>query len=389
MLDAMRSREVLYIGNFFFSLFATLTVYIIFPYLSSFMSEEFAGFVIAGGALFALVCFPYLPRLVARYGTQRLALVFAVAEVGALYALLVVPGNVAHAILIAVTVALQPFLYYQLDLLLEATVAQEGVTGRVRTVFLTTWNVAALTAPLFMGILLGTSNNYLWVFIASAMALIPFIILFTIQKLPEGELPLQSSSMRDTFLCILRDRDLAAVTFAHFLLYLFYVWTPMYIPIYLHTVLGIPWATLGWMFSLMLVPYVVVEYPAGWIADRVLGDKELMFAGFFIAGTALALVGTLTSSSSLLLILSILVVSRIGAALIESMTEIHFFRRVSERDANSVNIFRGIWPLADFVAPIVGSLLLFLGNYQLLFLCTGGCIALLGIGATLLIKDFR
>jgi MFS family permease len=388
MLDAMRSRVVLYIGNFFFSLFATLTVYIVFPYLSSLMPEEYAGLVIAGGAFVAILCFPYLPRLVARYGTQRLALVFAIAEVCALLALVVAPGIISEAFLIALTVALQPFLYYQLDLLLEATVAQEEVTGRVRTLFLTAWNVAALAAPLLMGFLLGTSNDYLWVFVASAVALIPFIMLFGIQDLPEGELQ-TASTMRETFLCIVRDRDLAAVTFAHLLLYLFYVWTPLYIPIYLHNVLGIPWSTLGWMFSIMLLPYVLVEYPAGWVADRLLGEKELMFGGFVIAGTSLAFIGTLSVNSTPLFILCILVVSRIGAALVESMTEIHFFRRVSERDANSVNIFRGIWPLADFIAPIIGSCLLFLGSYQLLFICTGGCIVVLGVGTTLLIKDSR
>ena len=188
---------------------------------------------------------------------------------------------------------------------------------------------------------------------------------------------------------LVRDRDLAAVTLAHLLLYLFLMWAPLYTPIYLHNVLGIPWSTLGWMFSIMLVPYVLLEYPAGWVADRFIGDKELMFVGFFIAGGGLAAIGFLSSTSSLALILFVLVASRIGAALIESTTEGHFFRRVSERDINSISVFRGIWPVANFIAPVAGSCILFFGTFQLFFALTGGFIALVGAATALLTRDFR
>ena len=93
----------------------------------------------------------------------------------------------------------------------------------------------------------------------------------------------------------------------------------------------------------MLIPYVLIEYPAGWIADRFIGDKEFMFVGFLIAGASLASISLLTPTSSLFLILCILVMSRAGGALIESMTEGHFFRRVSEKDINSISVFRGVY----------------------------------------------
>ncbi len=384
----MRPRVVLSVGNFFFALFSTAIIYILLPYLASFMPEAYAGLVVALGALGACFAFPFLPRLVARYGAQQLALAFAFLEMVSLLALAAHPSALAGAFLIAVSVALQPFLAYELDLLLEATVAEEGTTGRVRTLFLTAWNVAALAAPLLMGALLAGSDAYGRVFLAAAAALVPFIVLFAARRLPESAPP-KISAMRDTLSCILRDRDLAAVTVGHLFLYLFYVWAPLYVPVYLHGVLGIPWGELGWMFSIMLIPYVVVEYPAGWIADRFLGDKEMMFAGFLIAGGALAALGAVTRATPLLAILAILVVSRIGAALVESMTEGHFFRRVSEKDVNSVSVFRGIWPLADLIAPLVGSGILLVGSYPALFVATGGFLAVAGVATTSLIRDFR
>ncbi|MCR4333597.1 MAG: MFS transporter [Patescibacteria group bacterium] len=384
----MQPRVVISVGNFFFAIFSTTTLYILLPYLSTFMPVAYTGFVIAGGALVACIIFPFLPRLVSRYGAQQLAIVFAVLEMIALIALAASPGAVAGAFFVAVIMAIQPFLAYELDLLLEATVTEENLTGRVRAIYLTAWNTASLAAPLLIGALLAQSDAYGRVFLAGAGALVPFVVLFAVRRLPKVETP-QLSLIGDTLRCMWHDRDLAAVTFGHLLLYLFFVWAPLYVPVYLHNSLDMPWSTIGWMFSVMLIPYVLIQYPAGVIADRYLGDKELMFAGFIISGTALAAVGLFTTSTPIFIIVCVLVVSRIGSALVEGMTEGHFFRRVSEKDVNSVSIFRGIWPLADLIAPVVGSLILIVGGYEILFFVTGGFIAIVGAITTLFIKDFR
>ena len=384
----MRPRVVLSVGNFFFSLFSTAVIYIVVPYLTTLMPEAYAGLVIAAGALVACIAFPFLPRLVARYGAQQLALFIAILEMLSLLMLAASPGAIAGALFVALAIGLQPFLAYELDLLLEATVAQEGVTGRVRALFTSAWNVAGLASPLLMGALLASSDAYGRVFLAAAAAVVPFIVLFAARRLPPGQPP-HLSHLANTLRTMARDRDLSAVTFGHFLMYLFFAWSPFYTPIYLHSVLGIPWNTLGWMFAVMLLPYVLIEYPAAIIADKYIGDKEMLFVGFLLAGLSLASIGLLTPASSLSLILFILIVSRVGTALIESMTEGHFFRRVSEKDVTSISVFRGIWPLANLIAPIVGSLILIFGSYPLLFALTGGFVALAGAGATLLIRDFR
>lgn len=384
----MRPRTVIFIGNFFFSLFIALITYILLPYLSSFMPSAYTGLVISAGALVAVILFPFMPKLVERYGAQRLVLVFATMEMFALLALATTPGPLTGILLVAVAIALQPFMAYELDILLETTVAEEGTTGRVRAIFLTAWNIAALAAPLLVGALLASSEAYGHVFFASAVALVPFIVLLTVRDLPKG-VPPELSSMWNTLLCIMRDRDLAAVTFGHLLLYMFFVWAPFYTPIYLHTELGIPWSELGWVFSIMLLPYVLIQYPAGLLADRVFGDKELMFTGFVVAGLSFASIGLFTASTPIIIIISVLFISRIGAALIEGMTEGHFFRRMSEKDVNAISVFRGIWPITELTAPIIGSAILIFGNYQLFFILTGGFIALAGVVSALLIKDFR
>lgn len=384
----MKPRTILFIGNFFFAMFAALTTYITLPYLSALMPAAYTGLAIAAGALVALILFPFQPLLVEKYGAQELALFFATLEMLSMFALAASPGALTAATLITLSISLQPFLYYELDLLLEATVAEESTTGRVRTLFLTAWNVGSLASPLIMGALLAGDDAYNRVFLAAAAAFVPFVVLFAAKHIPKGDVP-KASHMRDTLVCIMHDRDLASVTIGHVILYLFYIWAPLYIPAYLHTVLGIPWSTLGWMFTIMLLPYVIIQYPAGWLADKYLGDKEMMFVGFIIAGTALASFSLVSGATPLLLILLALVSSRVGSALIESMTEGHFFRRVSERDVNSISIFRGIWPLSNLLGPLIGSALLFIGDYRFLFAVTGVFVVFSGMIATALIKDFR
>lgn len=376
------------VGNFFFSIFSALITFILLPYLSLFIPTAYIGFVIAASAAVALSIFPFLPKLVERFGAQYIALALSFVEMLVLLALAGAPGAIASIILMILTIAVQPFLAYQFDILLEATIADTNTTGEIRALFRTAWSVAALAAPLLLGALLVNSNEYGRIFIAATAMFIPIVVLLATKRLPKGPSP-KLYEMYGTLVHIWKHRDLAATTFANLLLYLFYVWMPLYTPVYLHSVLGISWADLGWIFSIMLVPYVLIEYPAGWIADRYLGDKELMLGGFIIAGGAAMTLAFVTPATPLFIILIILVVSRIGSALVEAMVEAHFFRRVSKQDIDSVSVFRAAWPMSYIIGPVIGSMILVFGNYQLFFILTGGFVALAGVITTLLIKDFK
>lgn len=384
----MHPRIILSVGNFFFATFSTLVTLILLPYLSQFMPAAYAGLVVAGSALCSVILFPFMPWIVKRYGVQQVALMLAFSEMLVLFGLAAVPGALVGILFIIIAIGLQPFLSYEFDLLLEATIADNNTTSRVRAVFRSAWNIAALAAPLLLGALLANSDSYGRVFIAAAAMLVPIIVFFTLRRLPEGPAP-RFEHMKNTLIRIFHSRDLAAVTLANLILYLFFVWMPLYTPIYLHEVLGIPWPTLGWIFSLMLMPYVLIGYPAGFIADKFLGDRELMVAGFIIAGGATVAFGLIGSSAPLVIIGAILIVSRIGSALVETMVDGHFFRRLARRDINSVSVFRGVWPLSYIIGPLVGSIILLYGTYSHLFLITGGFVALAGAATALLIRDFR
>jgi MFS family permease len=384
----MSARTSLFLGSFLFSAFVALVSFVLVLYLSSFVSTVYAGGIIAAGALAGILCFPLVPHLERRFGMRTLTLAIATILVCALLVLSIQNNPILSSLLVIIIIALQPFLSYQLDLLIEAMTKSPAESGRVRASFLMVWNAAGLLIPLLLIVLFSLRADYAIVFLAAACALIAFIILFSLCTLPAGAAPSQSS-LWESLLCIRNDRDLLATASAHLLIYLFLSFTTLYVPFYLHSILGIPWSTLGWMFSVMLLPYLLLAYPAGWLADRVLGDKELLGMGFIIAGSSLFALGFTSASSSLAFILIILVGSRIGAVLAESMIAGHFFRKISEQDVESIVIYRSSWPLATLLAPVLGSLLLLFGTITTLFFSMGIGIAVIGILITLSISDFR
>ncbi|HEX2792359.1 MAG TPA: MFS transporter [Candidatus Paceibacterota bacterium] len=384
----MSPRALLSFGNFLSGGHFFLIIYIIGPYLATFMSDDAAGLVISLGAVVTLAVFPWMPSLVRRFGSRNIALALAFLQAVMLLLLAANPIPVFAAGLLALVCATAPFIAYQLDLLLEATVREEGSTGRIRTAFLTASSVAVILAPLLIGAILGDGSDYRGVFLAASLSLTPFIMLFLFERPQEGAPP-RISRLSATCICIMNDKDLRSVTFAHAMLQVFYNLAPLYIPLYLHTVLGMPWSDLGWLLAFALLPFVFLEYPAGWIADRFIGDKEMLVAGFLIMGGAFALVPLITLATPLAAVFGILLLTRVGAAITEAMVEGHFFRRVDERDASTVSVIRMMRPAGALVAPLVGSILLATTGYGTLFISTGIAIALLGTWAALGMQDIR
>lgn len=381
----MRPRFTLALANFLSVGHFYLITYILGPYLASIVPERYTGLVIAAGAVITLALFPYVPQVVARVGARLLALTVAIAEGALLLLLATTPASWVTVGLVALACALSPFIAYALDLLLEATVTSEATTGKVRTAFLTAGNIPLLLAPLTIALILGSGTEYARVFLAASLSLLPFFVLMALARFPSGNPP-SYMSLFATFKCMCTNRDLSATLAAGFLLQIFYHLAPLYVSLYLHQVLGIPWNELGWMFAIMLIPFVLIEYPAGAAGDRR-GDRGLLALGFIVMGLSFALLALLTPSTPLIAILFVLIATRIGAALVEAMTEGHFFRHVTERDVTTVELFRMMRPTAALIAPLLGTAVLLTGGYATLFISTGLALATLGVFASLRIRD--
>jgi MFS family permease len=155
---------------------------------------------------------------------------------------------------------------------------------------------------------------------------------------------------------MIRRREIARIYYISFVLELFFALMIIYVPIYLLD-LGFSWDDIGWALTAMLIPFVVLQYPAGLLADKKWSEKK-----FLIFSLILMLLSTLvvffTSSKSLAVWAIILFATRIGAALIEVLRDSYFYKEIDARDVDLIHFFRTAMPMGYIIATALSSVVL-------------------------------
>ena len=125
----------------------------------------------------------------------------------------------------------------------------------------------------------------------------------------------------------------------------------IYLPLYLLNEIGLTWTEIGPIFTFMLLPFILFELPAGRLADKYFGEKEMLILGFIICGTATFFVA-LGNSPSIMYWALVLFCTRVGAALIEIMTESYFFKHVNADNTDLISLYRLAMPITSAITPI-------------------------------------
>ena len=174
-----------------------------------------------------------------------------------------------------------------------------------------------------------------------------------------------------------------------FILQIFYAWMTIYTPIYLHGNLGLDWGAIGIIFGIMLLPFIFVQFPAGELADSQFGEKEMLSIGFIITALATITMFFVTGKSILVWGL-ILFGTRVGAALVEVMCDVYFFKKVDNQNANLISFYRMGRPLAYIIGSLIATLMLSIPYFGLknLFLVLG-FMMFLGLRYSLALKDTK
>ena len=281
-------------------------------------------------------------------------------------------------------------LIIALDLYLEHLSA-DAVTGTIRGIFLTLINLAYLFSPFLASVAL-ERYGFGAVFAVSTVALIPLAFIFWdgLAELPRREYERVSiwHTGRRLWRATTRlARDVRNIVLLDFVLNFFYAIMVIYEPIYLHQYLGLSWPAIGIIFTVMLLPFVLLDLILGRIADRLWGEKELMLAGLVIMA-AVAFAMPFFASASIILWAVILFISRLGAAALEMMKESYLFKKIDSKDINTIFLSRSMYPLAYVVAPLLASLVLWVAPFQMLFTMLG-FVVVLGLPLAWQLKDTR
>lgn len=392
-LHGWRRVRTLYYGfttllsaNFLLSFTSATLGYVHSSFLGTHFSPFVVTFLFSVLAIVNILLLAVIPSILRLTGTRRMLIfLIPVAQIAVLFYGLgrSAPVIITFFVIQGAAITLMSFL---LDLYLESIMKNETETGNVRSIFLTSANIAVFLAPLAIALFV-QDDYYSPLFALSAMTLaFVFALSLTTFKKLKSVIP-QRNSLREAISSLLTCHVSIAYTIgAHLLLQMFFAWATIYATLFLIQS-GYSWQVAGLIIALAQVPYLVLEIPIGVIADRYFGETEIMTIGFVILGLAVA---SLSFIPITLIILwgTMFVVTRIGAAMIEITTESYFFKNVDGNDSALVSLFRMLRPLGLLFGSLIGLAIIPAAGLQYLFAFLGA-ILLVGVTFTLRIRDTK
>jgi len=366
-----------------------VVAYINSSFLEQFIDATSVGTIYTVGSALSVLIFLFISRVLQLVGNYKLTILLLLTNFVAVLGMsqatvleVAVPLFIIHLITV-------PLIIFNLDVFMEERIGNdESGTGSSRGLLLTLASLVGAVSPLISGLLIGaTGTDFSSAYVVSALTLIPVLIVLllffrTFSDPPYGELDVFSAI--HTFWININIRS---VFIAQFLLQMFFMMMVVYTPLYLTGTIGLTWAEFGVVMFFAQLAYVLFEYPIGIIADRYIGEKEMMGFGFLIIIIATSWMSFVTVTSVAVWSL-IMFTTRVGAALVEVTTESYFFKQTKSSDAQIISFFRITRPLAYVMGAVVASLTLLYVPFHLLFIVFAA-LMVPAMFCTLYIKDTK
>lgn len=389
MQSILRNRllVVTYLMTFLYALHYAIPVYATSSYLHKFFSSSTVSLSYVAGSLLALIASVQIAKSIKKYHTYRFTMGVAILEmiVVALFGLteniyLLPALFVAHF-------ALQSLLFVSLNVFMESFSSHANV-GSIRGLFLAVFHVGILISPVIGGYILSVST-FATLYVVAALVLFPYLFLVHHYLGHIKDPAYHTINLVEALRKALRNRNIRGAVVAKFLVECFYAVMVIYSPLYLAT-LGIPLTTyLGFIIPIALIPLVILPYELGYLADTKYGEKEMLIIGLLIL-TVTTFICVLLTTSSILIWALVLLISRVGASLVDTMAFTYYFKKIGPEDPSFTALFVNMYSLAIIITGAVGVIIspLLVERPQLMFVVLGVALAW-GVTAVLPMKDTR
>lgn len=388
-MDSIKTKQnftSIFLIGFIFSFSIAVSTYVNSTFLSTFISEKLVGLFYIFSSILTILLMIKARSFLNKFGNYKVTLWALITNLVMLLLLAFWNNFYVVAVSLIIHLVAVVIIFFNIDVFLEAF-SSDKETGSIRGGFLSLSNLAWLISPAIAGFIL-SDNEYWKIYLFSAMLMFPLIYIL-VKNLKKFKDPhYVKSDLLNTLKEIYKRKNVAKIFWAQFLLRFFYSWMVIYMPIYLHDHVGFEWGAIGIIFTFMLLPFVLLEMPLGKLADKKLGEKEILNFGFLIAGVSTATLTFITSQSIVLWAL-LLFMTRVGASMIEIASETYFFKKIDGDDTNILSIFRMARPFAYVLGPIVVTVLLMFIEINYLFIILGGIIGIGGIVAEMGLKDTK
>ncbi|MCX6744530.1 MAG: MFS transporter [Candidatus Parcubacteria bacterium] len=376
----------LYLGIFILAVSEAIIAYVQSTYLNQFFNLNWVSLVFIITYVVTFFVINEYSNFIARFNNFRTAIAALVVKLLSLLIFIFCANPTLVFIGFVLFTVSFNLIFINFDIFLEAFSANVK-TGRIRGTYFTIYNLGWLVSPFMAGQILEKFGfKFLFRLDLVLTVLVVLVLLYSFRQFT-NHYQSRHFSMVKTLREILRRKNIKKIFYCAFILNFFYAVMLIYTPIHLNQYIGLAWGDIGLVFTIMLLPFVLLQYPAGYLADKYWGEKEILTAGLIIMALASAAI-FFVNTTSLLIWGIILLISRIGASLVEIMRESYFFKKVDVEDIELINALRSTVPLSYILAPMIVGLLLYFLSLNYIFLILG-IIVLTGLYPALTLKDTK
>ena len=339
-------------------------VYVLSTYFKKVTGTENVGIFYTISYLIILLALLNLHKLVHGLGKVRNFVFSSLLKVTANLLLIAFPFSSWSIVFLVMYVVFMGIEWANLDSILE-TFSEDETSGRIRGWHLTILNLGFIFGPWLSTTLLQKFDFQGVFLLALGLNVLTLLISLVGFRDMDGKFEKKIQSLEIVALAI-KNKNIFSIYYISFILEFFYAIMIVYAPLYLLD-MGFSWEQIGLAFTLMLVPFVLLQYPVGILADKKMGERELLVVSILIM--SLSTLAFYFFSSKIILFWAIMLfATRIGAALIEILRDSYFYKQIDGRDVDLINFFRSAMPLAYVVATGLSALLLLFFPLKSVFL---------------------
>lgn len=330
------------------------------------MNIQYLGYVFVTANIISSILILKLSGWIVKIGRYKVFFIFFFAHLLSLVGL-ASANNPALAIASFLLYSITLFvIYIGIDVFTE-TFSSDEETGSIKGKQLTIRNLAWVAAPIIAGYLLAAYGFNLLFLIAGIMVFIAFTVFLKLRG--EYDQDHVKINLLESLKKIKKNKNLLEIIIGGLWLEIFFAFMIIYMPLYLRQI-GMGWTEIGLAFTVMLSAFVIFQYPAGWLADKKYGEKEILMFGFLLTGITTCLIFFIHSTDVWIWAVA-LFINRIGISLIQVMDESYFYKQIDGRDIDLINFFRLMRPLGYIITPIIASIVLAFYPLQYIFLFLG------------------
>ena len=373
----------IYAMEFFLSLLVAVNIYINSSFLLTFTTEDFVGIIYSVGSFLTILSVLLATKVLEKYGNYKTILILFVLNTISLVGLAIFKSFSFVIFAFFIHFILSVILFFNLDAFIE-NYSQNEKTGAIRGTTLTVCNIAFIIGPIIAGFL-SVGGAFWKIYIVAAILNLPILLLLILNFKNFKDPQYNKLKFWETAKKVAKNKDVRGIFVADFVLRSFFAWMVIYSVIYLNKYIGFGFDSIGIIMSVMLFAYLFLELPLGILADKKFGEKEILNIGFVILIISTAALSFITGKN-LIVWAGAFFATRVGAAMVEIMTETYFFKKIDRTDTNVLSLFRMMRPFAYMLAPIIATVFLIFFDIKYIFIAIAA-ITLIGLKYGLSIKD--